>query len=145
VIDAVAVYAAAVATASVAWQAYSWRGDRALKVTLDVDLADTVIGSGETVLLITLTNNSAFPVHWTQAEVELQDESGRHVRVGFDKDLPAEFKLPVNVPSRDARHAAIAAASLVGVGFDFDRPVTVKARIATGQWFRSQPKLLATS
>ena len=99
--DVLAVYAAVVATAGIGWQAYTWWRDRTVKVAVDVSYG-TPVSSGEDLVFITVTNESTFPVSWTQAGMDLQDGTARFALVGLGDKVAAGFELPAVIPSLDS-------------------------------------------
>ena len=144
--DIVAIYAAVVASATGGWQAYTWHRDRAVRVRLHVDLAEPVGGNGPSVVLVTLTNDSAFPVRWMQAGFDTQDQSDQFVMIGLPPQVAEHFEpLPRVVNSHDAATTGIEAAALAAWGFDLTQPLVAQATLANRQQIRSDPKTLASS
>jgi hypothetical protein len=140
-IDGLAVYAAVVATAGIGWQAYTWRQDRAVMVTVEVGYGITSEGSADLVL-VTLTNSSRFDVRWTQAGIDLQDGSKQFAMIGLGDKVARGFELPKVVKPRDSSETAIEAPTLKEWGVDLYRPLVAQARLGTGQVFKSRPKTL---
>jgi hypothetical protein len=141
VTDALAVYAAVVATAGGGWQVYSWWRDRGVRVRLDASYGVGVGGASD-LIFITLTNDSSFPVRWTQAGLNLQDGSKQFALVGLGGWVSSGYELPATVPSRDSHQTAVPADEVVGWGIDLYRPIVAQARVGTGQVVKSKPKTL---
>lgn len=142
-VDALAAYAAVVATAGVAWQAYSWKRDRTLRVVVSLSYGIGVGGSSD-LILITLTNNGTFAVTWRQAGLDLQDGSGQFALVAPGPGELAGYRLPAVVAPHDSYRTAITIGAARNAGLDTSRPIVAQARLGSAQIFKSEPTILRT-
>lgn len=86
---------------------------------------------------LTLINRLNHAVRWTNASIDLQDESGRHL--ALIDTAPPGMGLPRQVGSHDSAFTLVAAQQLRDQGLDLSRPITASASIATGETVVSEP------
>jgi hypothetical protein len=133
----IAGYAAAVATASVAWQVYQWREKRRIRLDIQLSLVEAMDGgSREERVRVRTVNRGEVPVRWTAAELEPQDGSSRRFFFGRPPDTPV-------IPAYDSLDTWATRADLEGAGLVLSDPVVAIVRVATGEEFRSPPQTLA--
>jgi hypothetical protein len=134
----IAVYAAIVASASLAWQIYVWKHRRQTRVVVSVRLAVAAPSVGVTIqaLSITATNRSDHAIRVTGVGVDL----GRGDGVQFHQVLPLEgATLPGLVQPQDSGNALVMRDELEREGLDIFAPVTALVRPATGESIQSPP------
>lgn len=86
---------------------------------------------------LTLVNRLNHVIRWTNASIELQDESGRHL--ALIDTAPPGMGLPCQVGSHDSAFTIVAAQQLRDQGLDLTRPITARASMATGETVVSEP------
>jgi hypothetical protein len=139
--DAVAIYAALVGTASLAWQIM--RARRADNPGVTVTVANAMIGLGDGnadwTLSVKAVNGGGLPVGISGAGLDLQDGSGRTFVMarGFALD-----SIPGTVQPRHDATAFFPVTLLEQHGFDLTRPVVGFVNLATGDTIRSKPTTL---
>jgi hypothetical protein len=133
----IAGYAAAVSTASVAWQVYQWREKRQVRVEIRLSLFEVPAeGRVEQRVGLRAVNRSERPVRWAAAELEPQDGSARRF---FIAQSPAN---PV-IAAHDSLDTWAARAELEPAGLELTVPVVAIVRLTAGEEFRSPPHVLA--
>jgi hypothetical protein len=137
----VAIYAAVLATGSVAWQVYVWRHRRRSHVHVEARMA--IIGMTDEGTLpavsVTATNRSDHAVWVAGVGLDLQDGSGRQLH--FAQRFPGA-DLPGVLQPHDSSAALIEQAAVEGEGLSILEPVTAWARLATGELVRFKPRPL---
>lgn len=138
---AIAIYAAVLSTAGLAWQVFSWAHRRRSHVTVQARIAFVGYDALQ-VISIEATNTSDHPVRVTSAGLMLQDGSGRQFVI---LRQPDGATLPGVVQPHDSATTWIAQADAESEGgFDVFAPVTAWVNLATGQAVTSKPRPLMT-
>jgi hypothetical protein len=142
--DAVAVYAALVGTASLAWQIM--RARRADSPGVTVTVANAMIGladgNAEWTLTVKAVNGGGLPVGISGAGLDLQDGSGRTFAMSRGHALDS---IPGTVQPRHDATAFFPVALLEQRGFDLKLPIVGFVNLATGETVRSKPTTLRSN
>lgn len=86
---------------------------------------------------LTLINRLGHEVNWTNASIDLQDGSGRHMPL-IGTALPG-CNLPRVVGPHNSDYTFVPAQQLYVSGFDLEKPITARASLGTGESVVSQP------
>jgi hypothetical protein len=86
---------------------------------------------------LTLINRLAHEINWTNASIDLQDGSGRHMPL-IGTALPG-CNLPRVVGPHNSDFTFVPAEQLYVSGFDLEKPITARASLGTGETVASQP------
>ena len=139
--DAIAVYAAIVATGGLAWNIYSWRAARVSRVEVLVQFAflpEPGVDVHEGVV-ITAINRGDRPVRVDGAGLDLQDGSGRTLAV---MQPPHGATLPGVVEPGQSGMTYLLRPPVEQSGIDLTRPLAGWVRLATGELLRSKRRAL---
>jgi hypothetical protein len=137
---AIAIYAAVVATAGVAWQVYTWLRLHGTRVRVTVSNAFLTFPDHlPQVAMITVRNLGGHPIRVTSAGFDFQDGSGRTVVL---TQPPPGASLPGIVQPRDSAETWVEEQHFTSSGIDVFRPLVAWARLATGETFKSKPTTL---
>lgn len=135
----IAIYAAVVATAVLAWNVYSFF--RARRNVVQVAVAWALIGmtdgSSVEAISITATNRGDRSVRVTGAGLDLQDGSRRQLHATF----PAA-DLPGTVAPNDSGSTYVLLDDAKGKGIDPTAPLVSWVRLATGEVVKSKPRAI---
>jgi hypothetical protein len=134
----IAIYAASVASASLAWQIYTWWHRRQSRVEVGVSMAVAAPAAGVTLqaLSVTATNRSEHAVRITGVGVDLQDDGGMQ----FHQVIPIHgATIPGPIQPHDSGNALLMREDVEREGLDVYKPVTAWVRLATGETVKSPP------
>ena len=137
---AVAILAAALALASLVWQALGRGRGRRGNIGVEARLGLPVYsqGGGRWAVFIEVFNRTDHPVRWTSAALEMRDG-----RIFYLMEHPPGGELPAVIQPHDSHHTWVDCHELERQGLDLDAPVIAAAKLATGEIFRSPAKRLA--
>lgn len=142
----VAIYAALVATASLAWQVYLWRHRRQTRLKVETELGfvtanvastDVVDGERTEVVLLRAINHSDFPVRITAAGFTAND--GVQIPLGSPRHGSS---LPGRIEPHDSGLALVTPGELEAKGADLDEPMTAWVVLSTGERISAPPRPL---
>jgi hypothetical protein len=140
----IAIYAALIATASVAWQIYVWRHRQKTHVEVVVRMALSSPAPGVTQYALTVTaiNRSEHAVRVTGVGVDLPNGLQYHQLESGQGDA----SLPGPIPSHDSAFAMLMREDVEREGLDVYEPITGWVRLSTGKIVTSSPtQVLALS
>ena len=138
----VAIVAAALALASLAWQATTLLGRRRrgnVEVEARLGLPVYSQGAGRWAVFIEVFNRMDHPVRWTSASLELRDG-----RIFYLMEHPPGGELPAVIQPHDSHHTWADCHELERQGLALDEAVVAAAKVATGEVFLSPAKRLAS-
>lgn len=131
----VAAYAALVATASLAWQVYTWWHRRKSHVEVSASIAILAFSTGiKQAISIEVTNHSDHTIRVTGAGLDMQDGSQMELHI---LEPPSGSTIPGTVQPRDSAKTWIEQAAYEAQGINPLEPVTAWAKLATGETIRS--------
>ena len=132
---AIAVLAALLAAASLAWQLASARRGRGRRITVDVRLGLPIYqqGGGDWSIFVEVTNGGEHPVRWVAAALELTD--GRRL---YLMQQPPGGELPAVLQPHEARQTWTRCRELELNGLDLTEPVVGIAKLDTGELVRTK-------
>jgi hypothetical protein len=134
----IAIYAALVASASLAWQVYTWWYRRQSRIEVDVRMAVAAPAVAVTLeaLSVTATNRSEHVVRITGVGVDLQDDR----EMQFHQVVPMHgATLPGPIQPHDSGSALLMREDVEREGLDIYKPITAWVRLATGEMVKSSP------
>ena len=138
---AVAVLAAVLSLASLAWQivaALGRRRRRAIEVEVRLGLPVYSQGAGRWAVFIEVFNRTDHPVRWVTAALEMKDG-----RIFYLMEHPPGGELPAVIQPHDSHHTWVDCHELERQGLALDEPVIGAAKVATGEIYRAPAKRLA--
>jgi hypothetical protein len=141
--DALAIYAAVVATGSAAWPIYQWRHHRKAHVEVNVTYGLLTMTDGRLpeAVLVTATNTGDRLVRVASVGLDAQDGSGRTVQ---HVQLVPGAGLPGPIAPHDSAMTYYREESVRDAGLDPRRPVVGWVTLSTGERIKSKPtRLLA--
>jgi hypothetical protein len=118
----IAVYAAAVATASVAWQVKSELRRRATEVRVRLKRVEDDNGQLSAALM-TVVNRSEHPVRIDSVGFVAQDGSGHRFTVGNGRTMPFVSEIEGELPAHDGKSTIITADDLMNLDLDPGKPL----------------------
>ena len=136
-----AAVAAALALASLIWQAGTALGRRRLgRIEVEARLGLPVYsqGAGRWAVFIEVFNTTDHPVRWTSAALEMRDG-----RIFYLMEHPPGGELPAVIQPQDSHHTWADCHELERQGLALDEPVVAAAKLTTGETVRSPAKRLA--
>jgi len=138
----VAVYAAVISTAALAWQVASWRLSR--KDRVDVTVRFVVIGTSPVThgVAVTAVNVSDHDVRVEAVGLYLQDGSGGAYQ---QFRQPPIADLPGVISSHDSGATYFDLADVEEAGIDVFKPLTAWVRLSTGKTIESKATTLRSS
>jgi hypothetical protein len=137
---AIAILAAALALASLVWQAArTLRRRRAIEVEARLGLPVYAQGAGRWAVFIEVFNRTEHQVRWVSAALETKDG-----RIFYLMEHPPGGELPAVIQPHDSHHTWIDCHELERQGLPLDEPVIAAVKVATGEIHRSRPKRLAS-
>jgi hypothetical protein len=138
---AVAILAAVLALASLAWQAArTIRRRRAIVVEARLGLPVYSQGAGRWAVFIEVFNRTDHQVRWVSAALETKDG-----RIFYLMEHPSGGELPAVIEPHDSHHTWVDCHELERQGLPLDEPVIATAKLATGEIHRSPAKRLTSS
>jgi hypothetical protein len=135
---AIAIYAAVIATAGLAWQIYSWRRSQPTRIRVTVTNA-VIPPNGNHAAMITAVNQSDHLVKVTSVGFITQDGSKRDVLL---MQPPFGATLPGPVAQRDSGVSWLEVQDCLTAGLDVYRPLVGWVRTSEGQRYESKPTTL---
>ena len=137
---AVAVLAAVLALASLAWQAArTLKRRRAIEVEARLGLPVYTQGAGRWAVFIEVFNRGDHPVRWVSTALETKDG-----RIFYLMEHPPGGELPAVIQTNDSHHTWVDCAELERQGPALDEPVVAAVKLAGGEIYRSPAKRLAS-
>jgi hypothetical protein len=137
----IAIVAAALAFASLAWQIASALRRRRRSVEVEARLGLPVYAqrAARWAVFIEVHNKTDHPLRWMSAALEMRDG-----RVFYLMEHPAGGELPAVIQPHDSHHTWVDCHELEHQGLVLDQPVAASAKFATGEVYRSQARRLAS-
>jgi hypothetical protein len=137
----IAIVAAALAAASLGWQAGAALRRRRGGVEVEARLGLPVYaqGAGRWAVFIELFNRTDHPVRWVSAALEMRDG-----RIFYLMEHPPGGELPAVIQPHDSHHTWVDCHELERQGLALDAAVVAAAKLATGETIRSPARRLAS-
>jgi hypothetical protein len=137
----VAIAAAVLAFASLAWQVASAlrRRRKAVEVEARLGLPVYAQRTARWAVFIEVHNRTDHPVRWMSAALEMRDG-----RVFYLMEYPAGGELPAVIQPHDSHHTWVDCHELEHQGLALDQPVTASVKFATGELYSSPARRLAS-
>ncbi len=141
--DPVAIYAAAIASLAVFWEAYTWRKARqpAINVTVSQGLFSLTDGSvSDWNVILEVANRGSQTVNVAQAGFYLQ-HGPNEPRIFIGAGRPGAG-LPGSVAAQNNAFTYTSEGQAVQHGLDLTKPIRGYVRLATGETLKSKPATL---
>jgi hypothetical protein len=138
---AIAILAAILAAASLAWQIRSALGARRRRVLVEVRLGLPVYqqGGGQWALFIEVVNMTDHPVRWVAVSLETRD--GRAL---YLMQYPPGGELPAVIQPHDSHHTWVGVSELERSGLDLRTPIAASVKLDSGEMVRSKARRLVS-
>ena len=139
----VAGYAAAISTASLAWQVISWRLARTDR--LKVEVRYVILGTSPTIthgIAVTAVNRSDHAVRVEAVGLHLQDGSGDAYQQFRQPEIAT---IPGAIASHDSGATYFRLEDVEAAGVDVFKPLTAWVRLSTGRTVGSEATTLRSS
>jgi hypothetical protein len=141
--EALAIYAAVVATLGTGWQIYTWLHGRRLHVRVSVRIASTFDAAGrwKDWIVITAISRTNYPVRTTNAGIQSESLPSKMAWCVNPHPLST---IPGVIPPHDSAQAFLEVPSLAKDGFDVGLPVRACVSLSTDERIWSEPTTLGS-